>query len=1009
MVLQKQLIQIPFNGVQTKIDPKVAPLGTYETIDNFVMNRYPELVKRNGLGIIGESTTPENIVAGYNYLNEVGVITDNSLYSYSESLDQFQLKGLTASPVINSSAVIANTYTQTVCDSAITTNSLIGAIWEDSRGGVRCSIKDTDTGTFLVADYSLSTTGIKPKVVAVGISLVFTWVENSTTELKIQKYRTNTNTFGTLDSVTTDLASSYTYDIIKSLSNVFIVAATTNAAPDVFYGYYWNVSTESVSNGGDGLYVPTSLDITNSGATPPTVSVATDTSNTYLVITWQNNSKEVYTKTFGTVLLAITSELQVASATTDAGYAMGTCVDSSNNTYIYYSTYNTIHTSYRALVTTNITVPAVSYNSLFYYYLGVASKAFFYSNNAYVVLAYTSSLQASYFGVRNDGACFGRLFSSLGGGNIAKANCVSSFYAVPDEDNTFSVALLKTTKVISSANSFYSTTSVFTEKIFFTPNNIDNKMLGRLLNIAGGYLKQYDGSPTVFEQGFHLYPEAPTLAESNGSGSIANGTYSYVCVWEWVDNQGQVHRSNTSVPTIITTTGANDTVTVTVKTLPITNKETRFSDVRTPIVLAVYRTQTLGTTYYRVNQLTSEYVYNDPTAATIDFVDTKTDAQIASNSLLYTTGGVFANITLPSSNLMAVGKNRVFIAGTDTEPNRIYYSKEKEEGLAVEFSNELSVIVDSLGGNISALAAMDDKLLIFKKSVIYFIAGQGQDKVGNGSFTIPQLVSADCGCNTPQSIVLTGKGIMFQSQKGIYLVDRQLNVSYIGQSLDAITTNRPTFFISSATNLPDQNLVYFTTNEGQTIVFDTYFEQWYTHTLPFTPVGSTVLNNTWFVCSNTNMYQSDPDLVTDAGENITSLLRTNWISIGELEGFARIYNILILGDNASLDHQLVVNLYYDFEQYPRQTVSIIPNSLSGATYGTDTPYGSGTPYGGAFDGTYQFMIRPQTQKCTSIKIEIFDQFPNGEKTKSFKFSGIALSVGVKGPWNKGLGANRRLT
>jgi len=1008
MPLQKQIVRLPFNGVQTKIDDKMAPLGTFSEINNFVMQRFPELVKRNGLDVLGESTTPENIVAGYNYLDEIGVITNNSLYSYSESLDQFQLKGQTASPVISSSAVIANTYTQTLCDSAITDNSIIGAIWEDSRGGVRCSVKDTDSGTFIVSDYSLSTTGIKPKALSVGQDLVFTWVETSTTELKILRYRTDINTFSSVSSVTTDLASSYTYDIIKSLNNVLIVAATTNVAPNVFYGYYWNVGTEQVSNGGDGLFIPTSLNITNSGATPPTVSLATNEGNTYFTVSWQNNAKQVYTKSFFTFLLEVVSELEVSTATTDAGYAMGSCVDENANTYIYYSTYSTIHTSFRALVTANITTPAVSYNSLFYYYLSVASKSFFYSGHAYVVLAFDSILQNSYFMSRDDGACVGRLFSQLGGGSITKANCVSSFNVVPTEDNTWSIALLKTTKILSSANSYNSTTSVFTEKIFFTPNTIDNKMLGRFLNIAGGYLKQYDGSPTVFEQGYHLYPEPFLAVGSNGSGSIANGTYSYVCVWEWTDNQGQIHRSNVSAPVTVTLTGTDDTVTLTVKTLPITNKETRFGDLRTPVVLAVYRTQTLGTTYYRVNQLVTEFVYNDPTQPTIQYVDGKTDAQIASNSLLYTTGGVYANITLPSTNLMTVGKNRVFVAGTDTELNRVYYSKEKEEGVAVEFSNELSTIVDSFGGNITALAAMDDKLLIFKKSLIYFIAGQGPDKIGNGSFTLPQLVSSDCGCNKPQSIVLTGAGIMFQSQKGIYLVDRQLNVTYIGQAIDQITTNRPEFQISSAINLPDQNLVYFTTEESQVLVYDTYFSQWYTHSLPFRPVGATILDNLWYVASSSNLYRSDTANVTDDGETIQSKIVTNWISLGDLEGYARIYNILILGDNAELAGSLCVNLYYDFQDYPSQILSITPSSLIGANYGEDSPYGEGSPYGGLFDGTYQFMIRPKIQKCTSIKIEIYDQFPSGDRSKSFKFSGLALVVGVKGPWNKGLGSNRRL-
>jgi hypothetical protein len=672
--------------------------------------------------------------------------------------------------------------------------------------------------------------------------------------------------------------------------------------------------------------------------------------------------------------------------------------------------------------------------------MGVVSTAFFYSGNAYVILGYDSPLQNTYFGVRDDGACFGRMFSQLGGGNPKKANSIAGFNLLSALSNTYLVPLLKTTKIVSSANSFNSTTSVYTEQVFFTPQTIDNKVLGKYLNIAGGYLKQYDGSPTVFEQGFHTYPEKPTAVVSTG-GSILAGTYSYVAVWEWTDNQGQLHRSEPSVPTTVVTSGSDGKVTLTVRTLPLTNKQTRFGNTRTPVVLAIYRTLTLGTTYYRVNQLTSESVYNDSTVQTIEFVDTKSDTSLGSNSLLYTTGGVFQNIALPSTNLMTVGKNRIIAAGTDTEPNRVFYSKEKEEGVGVEFSNELSFIVDSLGGDITAIATMDDKILVFKKSLIFYVpAASLLDKLGNGSAPTPVLISADTGCNSPQSAVLTGKGVMFESQKGIYLVDRQLGVSYVGQAIDAITTQNPDFKVSSAINLPDKNQVYFTDVSGTVLVYDTFFEQWYTHTLPFSPVSSTLLNDTWYVSSSDEAYKAVPGRATDGnGLSVVSRIKTNWISLANLEGFARVYAILLLGDNAELNHRLRVNLYYDFEKTPRQMLSIIPSSLLGDGYGVESPYGglpyggtgvpygedgvygavgstyggapfggTGSPYGGYFDGTYQFVIRPKEQKCTSIMIEIFDEFPDGVKTQSFKFSGISIVAGMKNSWNKNLSYTRRL-
>jgi hypothetical protein len=1041
MVLQKQLIQLPYEGLQTKIDPKVAPVGTYYQLDNWVMTRYPELKKRDGLQIIGQTTTPTNINASYNYLNEIGVITNKGLYSYSPSIDQYQEKGLTSSPVISSKSIIANTYTQTIPNGYVSTNGQFAAVWEDSRGGVRCSVKDVESDTFLTTDFSLSTTGVKPKVISVGNMFYFFWIEPGDTSLRIRPYDDVQKIFLIEQTISTKVASSFTFDILKCFSNILIVVAETNAVPDVLFAYYWDVTNQEIGSTTNGLPSPTSLNFTNSGAVPPALSLAVDPTNNYFSCTVFNESNQVYTKTFYSYLLPLTNEIQVTTATTDPGWALASCIDGNHNTYIFYSTFNTLHNSFQSKVNANNTSPTIEYNRPFYLQLGVVSSSFFYSGNAYVILGYDSNLQNTYFGVRDDGACFARMFAQLGGGNIKKANCISMISQLPVRQNTYIVPLLKTTKIVSSANSFNSTTSVFTEQIYFTPQTIDNKVLGKYLNIAGGYLKQYDGSNTVFEQGFHLYPEKPVAVQSTG-GSIANGTYSYVAVWEWTDNQGQILRSEPSIPVSIVTTGANQTVTLTVRTLPITNKETRFGDTRTPVVLAIYRTLTLGTTYYRVNQLTTEYVYNDPTVETITYVDTKVDIAISSNSLLYTTGGVFQNIALPSTNLMTVGKNRIIVGGIDTEPNRIFYSKEKEEGVGLEFSNELSVIIDSLGGDITALATMDDKILVFKKSLIfYFQASSLLDKVGNGTAPVPILISADTGCNSPQSIVLMGKGIMFESQKGIYLVDRQLNVTYIGQALDRITNSDPNFRITSAVNLPDKNLVYFTTLNDLVLVYDTFFDQWYTHTLPFSPVSSTLLNNSWYTTSTSEAYKAIPGQPYDGnGLSIQSKIRTNWISLAKLEGFARIYTILILGENADLAHRLKVNLYYDFEEFPRQTVSIIPDSLLGDGYGVESPYGGlpvggigipygmdgvygavgstyggapyggvGTPFGGYFDGTYQFMIKPRMQKCTSIMIEIFDEFPTGVKSESFKFSGLSIVAGIKESWNKNLPYTRRLT
>ena len=1013
MTLQKQIVQIPFQGLQTKVDPKLAAIGTFGILDNWVIDRFPELKKRPSLQTIGASTTPSNITTDYTLESEIGLITNNALYAYSAALDQFLIKGYTASPVISSKAIISNTYTQTVCDSCISSNSILGTIWEDSRGGVRYSIKDLVNDSFLSSDISLSTTGSRPKTIASGTYIFFIWCEASTTSLNIVRFNTLTNTASASQTILNTMATTYAFDVIGVNSNILIAALTTTASPNALKGYYWNVNNNVIGSSTNGLQPPTSLAITNADTSSVCVSLAVPTGGAYIICSVFNSSKYVYTKPFNLALGAIQSETKVnTAATTDAGYALSSCCDSSNNTYLFYSTYNTQNNSFMSKISNNITTQTPIVDGIFILQMGIASKAFWYSGNAYVILNYVSAngLQNTYFGVRNDGSTWGRLYSTLAS-SISRANSPTSITLRPDRENTYIAALLKTTQIVASANSFFSQTSVFTEQINFTPTSIDNKVLGQNLNIAGGYLKQYDGS-SVFEQGFHLYPESPTLVPFTGVGLLdTHGSYSYIAVWEWSDNQGQIHRSNTSSPSNITLTGTDDSITVSVRTLPITDKQTRFNFTRTPAVLAIYRTLNGGTNYYRVNQLPASFVYNDTQAQTIAYTDVTSDAALQSNSLLYTTGDVFSNITTPACNILTVAKNRVVLGGSDTQPNQLFISNQLQAGLAVNFANENSIIIDSYGGAMTALAAMDDKILIFKQSVLYYIAGEGPDATGsNGQFTTPLLISSDCGCVYPQSIVLTGLGVMFLSPKGLYLCDRNLNVSYIGSPVDSLTQSAD-FQITSAINLPDRNRVYFTTNNNQVIVYETFFDFWHTHTLPFTPISSTYSNNTWYCSSDTAAYTENATLAYDGqGQAISSTIQTNWISFGQLNGNNRIYDILLEGFGSSNSHQLVAEISYDFEDHPTEVLSIKPLTLLGNTYGTGATYGSDSNYGGStLDTPYTYMIRPKRQKCSAIQIKIYDKFPDGSRNVSFRFSGLSFVMAQKVGYNKMLSNRRRMT
>ena len=158
-------------------------------------------------------------------------------------------------------------------------------------------------------------------------------------------------------------------------------------------------------------------------------------------------------------------------------------------------------------------------------------------------------------------------------------------------------------------------------------------------------------------------------------------------------------------------------------------------------------------------------------------------------------------------------------------PNDLMYSKMVYPGQPVEFNDALRMPIDPVGGKITALASMDEKLIVFEEDATFFIAGTGPNNLGQqNDFTTPERISTDVGCVDPKSVVLTPDGLMFKSRKGIYLLSRQLSVSYIGAAVEAY--NGLNF--TSAKVVGELNQVRFTTSDGDCLVYNYVYKFWAT-------------------------------------------------------------------------------------------------------------------------------------------------------------------------------------
>lgn len=498
-------------------------------------------------------------------------------------------------------------------------------------------------------------------------------------------------------------------------------------------------------------------------------------------------------------------------------------------------------------------------------------------------------------------------------------------------------------------------------------NNLAPVKFGPNLYFPGSVLRQFDGKD-ICEAGFLFYPEEiSNVAESNAAGTLTLlGAYEWCVVYEYVDAAGQLHRSAPSIPTSFTLTGANDTATLTIPTLHVTEKE---------VGIAVYRTESNGTTFYRVNAPNT--LKNDATALTVSYLDTTPDSSLVTGEILYTTGGELENI-VPQASIFAHGHlGRLFLVNAE-DRTTISYSNEYEEGYGPVFSDELELRCGSDGGDIVGIASLDDKLILLRENQIQFIGGEGPDTTGaQNSFTRPQYITSVTGCVSPASIVQTPDGVMFKGLRGLYLLDRSLQLTWIGESVESLTGR-----IATATVIPHLGQVRFLCPDAstpRTLVYDYTYQQW------SSIVGVTVdsylaVNTTIYALTRAvKLWTESASATGDNGTAFTMTVETPWFKVAGIQGLQRIWRALLLG-NYEAASTLTIQIAYDYATSYAVTVTVATTTLTGNTV-----------------GPFQLRHHLATQKCEAIRFKISCNGISSGSTPSLgcSLTNLSMEAGMK--------------
>jgi hypothetical protein len=157
----------------------------------------------------------------------------------------------------------------------------------------------------------------------------------------------------------------------------------------------------------------------------------------------------------------------------------------------------------------------------------------------------------------------------------------------------------------------------------------------------------------------------------------------------------------------------------------------------------VYRNENNGTNWYLVSNRDTSATgdngcpVNDPTAATVSFVDNMTDASlIAKEAEIIGNTGALELFAAPASQVIGVGRDRLWLAGGELPPGDILPSLTFQSGRAVQFNQFIQTTVDRQNDAVTAFGFLGNSSLVFKRDRIYAFEADGPNNLGSGGFDV---------------------------------------------------------------------------------------------------------------------------------------------------------------------------------------------------------------------------------------------------------------------------------
>ena len=535
-----------------------------------------------------------------------------------------------------------------------------------------------------------------------------------------------------------------------------------------------------------------------------------------------------------------------------------------------------------------------------------------------------------------------------------------------------------------------------------------------VLYIGGGTLWSYDGN-RIIENEHLLYPEFGVGGfETSAPSGLPSGEYSYYVTFEYRDDAGVNHVSRPAGPHVVEDTLAGFTVIVN----QLTNHRFSGKSGNPPTYkVNIYRSNADGTVHYLHDSIDADAWgddfgvdagggnYGHGRVAYADNDITQHDAK--TERLLWDfIPASLAGAPLPSPVDVTRHKDSIMVANTD---NAVYGSiglSPTEAAIFPPFIAEnagsFGFFGDSRETPVSHVASNGATFLFFTKDSAYAVGGEGPDQNGEGGWTRPVKFASGQGVRPDGFIAETPLGVIYSSQRGIYQVTPELQVSNIGAPVDDYradaVANAPLIIDSTS-----EVIVPLAGNAPTALVYNYFFGQWYriSTSSTFQPgrhvewlgwIDKTGTPVVYYVDASGYLYRQktessdDPYKDTIKGGSdfaVDASVATSWMQFPAFGGKMRCYRVLLMGtpDGTTSAQALSCTVSSNFDDSPVDET--FAKSIDSTGIGKSDKSGSS-----------QVVMKPAQQKVEAMKVAFT---LTGVSERGWSPEGLILEVAQRPP------------